>query len=359
MIVMMSAPLKTTATKTQAKEMQAKEPQANELQASARRAIEIELAAVSALPQRLDAGFVGCCETILACGANKGRVVVTGMGKSGHIGKKIAATLASTGTPAMYVHPAEAGHGDLGMITPADVVLALSQSGASDEVNSLLPVLKRRGIPLLAITGEPNSALAQAANFSINSAVKEEACPLGLAPTSSTTAALVLGDALAMALLEARGFTRDDFAASHPKGRLGRRLLVRVEDIMHRGDALPRVSSGTSIAEALLEMSAKGFGLTTVVDKNGNTLGVFSDGDLRRALDGERDLHSTPVDAVMTAEYKSVPPTALAAEAARVMQAAEVYVLLVQEAAQKPGQKAHNPVSGIIRMHDMLQANVV
>ena len=320
----------------------------SEIAESAKRTIEIELAAVRALPERLDEGFVGCCEAVLGC---KGRVVVTGMGKSGHIGRKIAATLASTGTPAMYVHPAEAGHGDLGMITAADVVLAISNSGATDEINALLPVLKRRGVPLLAMTGNPKSELAQAAAFHINAEVSEEACPLGLAPTSSTTAALVLGDALAMALLEARGFTRDDFAASHPGGRLGRRLLVHVRDIMHGGEAVPRVAAGTRLAEALLEMSAKGFGLTTVVDGRGKLLGVFTDGDLRRALDSGRDVSSTPIDEVMSGAYKSIAPGALAAEAARVMQESNVYVLIVQEAGED--------IAGIIKMHDLLQANVV
>ncbi|MCH8136825.1 MAG: KpsF/GutQ family sugar-phosphate isomerase, partial [Proteobacteria bacterium] len=248
---------------------------------SAIRTIEIEKNAVAELLQRIDADFDTACELILAC---KGRVVVTGMGKSGHIAKKIAATLASTGTPAMYVHPAEASHGDIGMITEADVVLALSNSGATQEIITLLPVLKRKNIPLISLTGDPESELATVANANLDASVAEEACPLGLAPTSSTTAALVFGDALAMALLEARGFTRDDFAMSHPGGKLGRRLLVRVMDVMHAGVGIPSVTVGTPLSEALLEMSSKGFGLTTVVDDNQNLVGVFTDGDLRRTL---------------------------------------------------------------------------
>ena len=322
---------------------------AEELKRSAARTIEIELAAVGELAGRLDEGFVPVCRAILAC---EGRLVVTGMGKSGHIARKIAATLASTGTPAMFVHPAEAGHGDLGMITPADAVLAVSNSGASAEINALLPMLKRRGVPLLAITGDPDSELARAAAHHINAGVKAEACPLGLAPTSSTTAALVLGDALAMALLEARGFTREDFAESHPGGRLGRRLLVHVRDLMHSGEAVPAVASGTRLGEALLEMSAKGFGLTTVVDGGGALLGVFTDGDLRRALDGGRDLAQTPVDEVMSRRCRAIAPDALAAEAARLMQEAGVYVLIVREGGD-------GDVVGIIKMHDLLQANVV
>ncbi|MGI9251448.1 MAG: KpsF/GutQ family sugar-phosphate isomerase [Pseudohongiellaceae bacterium] len=317
---------------------------------SARRTIEIELDAVKALPERLDANFIASCELILAC---KGRVVVTGMGKSGHISKKIAATLASTGTPSMYVHPAEACHGDLGMITPADVVLAVSNSGATNEIKALLPVLKRKAIPLIALTGSPDSELAKAAAHHIDARVSEEACPLGLAPTSSTTAALVLGDALAMALLEARGFTRDDFAASHPGGQLGRRLLVHVRDIMHSGDEIPQVTVGTRLVEALFEMSAKGFGLTTVVDKQGRLAGVFTDGDLRRTIDAGKDVHNTLIDEVMSGDYKSISPAALAAEAARLMQDSGVYVLIVKE------QDKGKDIEGIIKMHDLLQANVV
>ena len=290
---------------------------------SAIRTIEIEKNAVAELLQRIDADFDVACELILAC---KGRVVVTGMGKSGHIARKIAATLASTGTPAMYVHPAEASHGDIGMITELDVVLAISNSGATQEITSLLPVLKRKNIPLISLTGDPDSELATVANANLNASVAEEACPLGLAPTASTTAALVFGDALAMALLEARGFTRDDFAISHPGGKLGRRLLVRVKDVMHAGVDIPSVSIGTPLSEALLEMSSKGFGLTTVVDDKQNLVGVFTDGDLRRTLDSGSNIQNTPIEDVMSTSYKSISSGALAAEAARLMQDRRAHV---------------------------------
>ncbi len=316
--------------------------------ASAIRTIEIEKNAVAELLQRIDANFDAACELILAC---KGRVVVTGMGKSGHIAKKIAATLASTGTPAMYVHPAEASHGDIGMITELDVVLAISNSGATQEITSLLPVLKRKNIPLISLTGDPESELATVADTNLDASVAEEACPLGLAPTSSTTAALVFGDALAMALLEARGFTRDDFAMSHPGGKLGRRLLVRVKDVMHVGVGIPSVSVGTPLSEALLEMSSKGFGLTTVVDDNQNLVGVFTDGDLRRTLDSGSNIQNIPIEDVMSTSYKFISSGALAAEAARLMQESNVYVLIVKDDSDK--------VAGIIKMHDLLQANVV
>ena len=315
---------------------------------SAIRTIEIEKNAVAELLQRIDADFDAACELILAC---KGRVVVTGMGKSGYIARKIAATLASTGTPAMYVHPAEASHGDIGMITELDVVLAISNSGATQEITSLLPVLKRKNIPLISLTGDPESELATVADTNLNASVAEEACPLGLAPTSSTTAALVFGDALAMALLEARGFTRDDFAMSHPGGKLGRRLLVRVKDVMHAGVGIPSVSVGTPLSEALLEMSSKGFGLTTVVDDNQNLVGVFTDGDLRRTLDSGSNIQNTPIEDVMSTSYKSISSGALAAEAARLMQESNVYVLIVKDDNDK--------ITGIIKMHDLLQANVV
>ena len=273
------------------------------------------------------------------------------MGKSGHIARKIAATLASTGTPAMYVHPAEASHGDIGMITEVDVVLAISNSGATQEITSLLPVLKRKNIPLISLTGDPDSELATVANANLNASVAEEACPLGLAPTASTTAALVFGDALAMALLEARGFTRDDFAISHPGGKLGRRLLVRVKDVMHAGVDIPSVSIGTPLSEALLEMSSKGFGLTTVVDDKQNLVGVFTDGDLRRTLDSGSNIQNTPIEDVMSTSYKSISSGALAAEAARLMQESNVYVLIVKDDSDK--------IAGIIKMHDLLQADVV
>ncbi len=315
---------------------------------SAKRTIEIEQQAVAVLTERIGNEFARACELILGC---TGRLVVTGMGKSGHIGNKIAATLSSTGTPALALHPAEASHGDLGMITRDDVVLAISNSGNTEELTSLLPALKRKAIPLICMTGDLTSVLAKAADIVLDISVTEEACPLGLAPTSSTTVTLVLGDALAMALLEARGFTHDDFAMSHPGGKLGRRLLVRVQDVMHTGEEIPRVESTTPLAEALIEMSQKGFGMTTVTHADGSIAGVFTDGDLRRALDSGTDIKTTPIHQAMSKRYKTIAPGALAVEAAKAMQDASVYVLIVKDEGQQ--------VSGIIKMHDLLQANVV
>lgn len=315
---------------------------------SALRTIEIERSALADLPERIGPEFEQACRIILSCG---GRVAVTGIGKSGHIGNKIAATLSSTGTPALYVHPAEAAHGDIGMITGADVVLAISNSGATKEIIALLPVLRRRGIPLIAMTGKAGSELARSATINLDASVREEACPLGLAPTSSTTAALVLGDALAMSLLEARGFSSEDFARSHPGGQLGRRLLVKVKDVMHPENEIPRVGAGTLLTEALLEVSAGGFGLTTITDAEERVTGVFTDGDLRRAIDAGRDIARTRVDEVMSENFVHIDENALAAEAARIMQEAKVYVLIVTGADGEP--------SGIVKMHDLLQANVV
>lgn len=321
---------------------------ASKLLASAQRTIDIEQRTIAELATKIDDRFVAACELILAC---SGRVVVTGMGKSGHIGKKIAATFASTGTPAMYVHPGEASHGDIGMITEHDVVIAISNSGSTGEVTLLLPVLKRKNIPLISLTGDQYSELATAATVSLDVSVSEEACPLGLAPTSSTTAALVLGDALAMALLEARGFTRDDFAFSHPGGNLGRRLLVKVQDLMHGGTDIPRVSAETSLIKALLEMSEKGFGLTTVINDDGDLIGVFTDGDLRRTIDSGHNIENTLIGEVMSSNYKFIQPNALAAEAAKLMQDTNVYVLIVKD--------ENGSLVGILKMHDLLQANVV
>lgn len=319
-----------------------------DLIASALRTIEIEKNAIAELGNKIDDSFAAACDLILAC---KGRVVVTGMGKSGHIGKKIAATLASTGTPAMYVHPGEASHGDIGMITELDVVIAISNSGSTGEVMLLLPVLKRKQIPLISMTGDVHSELARAATISLDVTVTEEACPLGLAPTSSTTAALVLGDALAMALLEARGFTRDDFAFSHPGGNLGRRLLIKVKDIMHAGSEIPRVTPTTSLVQALLVMSEKGFGLTTVVNVSNDIIGVFTDGDLRRTIDAGRNIQDTLIQDVMSSNYKYIQSQALAAEAASLMQDSNVYVLIVKDESEQ--------LVGIVKMHDLLRANVV
>ena len=319
----------------------------NKLRSSALRTIDIESQSILELKTRIDSAFEGACELIMA---SPGRVAILGIGKSGHVGRKIAATLASTGTPAVFVHPAEAGHGDLGMITEQDVVVAISNSGTSEEIMTLLPALKRKGIPLIALTGATESPLAHECRYVLDVGVKEEACPLGLAPTSSTTAALVMGDALAMALLEARGFTEEDFAISHPGGRLGRKLLVKVEDIMHSGDSIPRVTAHTSLADALVEMSRKGFGMTTVVEAE-ELIGVFTDGDLRRCLDAGKDLHATRVADVMSANFKHIAASALAAEAANIMQKSQVYVLIVTDSDHR--------LSGILKMHDLLQANVV
>lgn len=319
----------------------------NKLRSSALRTIDIESQSILELKTRIDSAFEGACELIMA---SPGRVAILGIGKSGHVGRKIAATLASTGTPAVFVHPAEAGHGDLGMITDQDVVVAISNSGTTEEIMTLLPVLKRKGIPLIGLTGATESPLAHECRYVLDVGVKEEACPLGLAPTSSTTAALVMGDALAMALLEARGFTEEDFAISHPGGRLGRKLLVKVEDIMHSGDSIPKVTAHTSLADALVEMSRKGFGMTTVVEAE-KIIGVFTDGDLRRCLDAGKDLHATRVADVMSANFKHITASALAAEAANIMQKSQVYVLIVTDSDHR--------LSGILKMHDLLQANVV
>ena len=319
----------------------------NKLRSSALRTIDIESQSILELKTRIDSAFEGACELIMA---SPGRVAILGIGKSGHVGRKIAATLASTGTPAVFVHPAEAGHGDLGMITEQDVVVAISNSGTTEEIMTLLPVLKRKGIPLIGLTGATESPLAHECRYVLDVGVKEEACPLGLAPTSSTTAALVMGDALAMALLEARGFTEEDFAISHPGGRLGRKLLVKVEDIMHSGDSIPRVTAHTSLADALVEMSRKGFGMTTVVEAE-EIIGVFTDGDLRRCLDAGKDLHTTKIADVMSANFKHITASALAAEAANIMQKSQVYVLIVTDSGHR--------LSGILKMHDLLQANVV
>ena len=276
--------------------------QTRDLIDSAQRTIRLEIEAVQELLPRIDADFVKACELILNC---KGRVVVVGMGKSGHIGNKIAATLASTGTTSFFVHPAEASHGDMGMITRDDIVLALSNSGSTAEIVTLLPLIKRLGIRLISMTGNPDSPLAKAAEVNLDARVSQEACPLNLAPTSSTTASLVLGDALAIALLEARGFTAEDFAFSHPGGALGRRLLLKVENVMHKGEALPCVQRGTSLRDALLEMTQKGLGMTVVLETDGRLAGIFTDGDLRRTLDKGIDVRQASIDEVMTPHGKT------------------------------------------------------
>lgn len=313
----------------------------------ARDVLAIESDAITALAARLDESFARAHALMLNC---NGRVVVAGIGKSGHIGSKIAATLASTGTPAFFMHPAEAAHGDLGMITADDVVLALSNSGESHELIALLPAIKRKGARIVAMTGNPRSSLGQAADVHLDAGVSKEACPLNLAPTASTTAALALGDALAVSLLEARGFSRDDFALSHPGGSLGRKLLVHVRDVMHQGEALPVVSTAASIRDALFEITRKGLGLTAVTDADGELLGVFTDGDLRRAMDKDIDLKQAAIADVMTRRPKTIDANRLAVEAVQQMEQSKVYVLLVTDAGR---------LVGAIRMHDLLQAGVV
>jgi arabinose-5-phosphate isomerase len=285
------------------------------------------------------------------CLACAGRVVVIGMGKSGHIANKIAATLASTGTPSFFVHPAEAVHGDLGMITPDDVVIALSNSGETSEVLALVPVLKRLGVRLVALTGNPASSLARASDVHLDVSVPAEACPLNLAPTASTTATLAMGDALAVSLLRLRGFTEADFARSHPGGSLGRRLLLHVEDVMHVGDEIPRVGPDDTVSAGLLEMSRKGLGMTGVVDATGRLLGVFTDGDLRRALDGRIDVHETPMHSVMTAPCRSIGPRELAVEAVLLMEKHRITALVVIDGDQM--------VVGALNVHDLLRAGVM
>jgi arabinose-5-phosphate isomerase len=315
---------------------------------SALKAIEIERDAINALLERIDDSFVKACEVMMAC---KGRVVVTGMGKSGHIGNKIAATLASTGTPSFFVHPGEASHGDLGMITGQDVVLAISNSGNTSEVLTILPLFKRMGAPLISMTGNANSTLAREAVANLDISVDVEACPLGLAPTSSTTATLVMGDALAVALLEARGFSAEDFAMSHPGGSLGRRLLLRVTDIMHTGDQIPRVQEDTPLSGALLEISRKGLGMTTVVNAAGELCGVFTDGDLRRTLDRPIDIHSTSIQDVMTRNGRTIHEDQLAAEALNMMEGMKINAL--------PVINRDGLLTGAINMHDLLRAGVI
>lgn len=310
--------------------------------------LDIEATAIEALKTRIDDNFVRACHYMLDC---EGRVVVIGMGKSGHIGSKIAATLASTGTPAFFVHPGEASHGDLGMITAKDVVIALSNSGSTEEILTILPIIKRLDVPLISLTGNPDSPLAQAASVNLDVSVEKEACPLDLAPTASTTAALAMGDALAISLLEVRGFTADDFARSHPGGKLGRRLLLLIDDLIHTGDRVPHVPTGTLICDALLEMTQKGLGATAVVNDKKQVVGIFTDGDLRRALDNDIDLHKTPIDQVMTRDCTLISPGLLAAEALKIMEDGKFNALLVVD--------NDNQLIGALNMHDLLRAGVV
>jgi len=319
---------------------------------SARRTIRIEADAVNALAGTVGSTFVRACELLLAC---KGRVIVTGMGKSGHIARKLAATLASTGSPAFFVHPGEASHGDMGMITLEDVVIALSNSGNTAEILTLLPLIKRLGIPLISLTGSAQSILAREATVNVDVSVQSEACPLNLAPTSSTTVALVMGDALAIALLEARGFTAEDFAFSHPGGTLGRKLLLKVADIMHTGAQIPRVAPDTVLADALLEITQKGLGMTTVQSANGQLDGVFTDGDLRRALGNNVDIHRTRIGELTGKRCLSVSPSMLAAEALAIMEEKSVTALVVVE--DNPSNSLPALV-GVVHLHDLLKSGV-
>jgi arabinose-5-phosphate isomerase len=322
---------------------------AQALVASGRRVFAVEIAALAALASRIDASFARACALLLAC---RGRVVCTGMGKSGHVARKIAATLASTGTPAFFMHPGEASHGDLGMVADGDVVLALSNSGEAEEILTIVPVLKRQGNALIAMTGRPESSMARLADVHLDARVDEEACPLGLAPTSSTTAALVMGDALAVSLLEARGFTAEDFARSHPAGALGRRLLLHIADVMHDGDAVPRVGVDATMSQALVEMSRKRLGMTSVVDADGRLAGIFTDGDLRRAVDNATvDLRTTRVGELMARSPKTIGPQALAVEAAHLMEEHQINALVVVDDDRR--------VVGALNIHDLLRARVV
>ena len=317
-------------------------------QNSALRTIRLESEAVAAMSYNIDSSFDVACEILMSC---SGRVVVIGMGKSGHVANKVAATLASTGTPAFFVHPGEASHGDIGMITENDVVLSISSSGATLEIVALLPLIKRLGIPLITMTGDDESPLAAAAAVNLNIGVEREACPLNLAPTTSTTVSLVLGDALAIALLESRGFTAEDFAFSHPGGALGRKLLLRVQDVMHSEEKIPKVQTFQPLKDALLEMTTRGFGMTSIIDENGKLAGIFTDGDLRRTIDRGLDIRTTRISAVMSEQPITVREHILAAEAMKIMEDNSITVLLVEN--------EEKIVSGIVHMHDLISARVV
>lgn len=309
--------------------------------------IETEAQAVFELAQRIDERFETACELLLAC---KGRVVVTGMGKSGHIANKIAATFSSTGTPAFFMHPGEASHGDLGMITSQDIVLAISNSGFTHELITLLPLIKRMNVPLISLTGNTDSTLAKAANVNLDISVHQEACPLGLAPTTSTTVSLVMGDALAIALLQARGFSAEDFALSHPGGTLGRKLLLRVDDLCHFGEQLPLVGEQATISEALIEVTTKKLGMTCVVDKQGRLSGIYTDGDIRRTLTQSFDIHTTPLVSVMSKSCKTIKMGILAAEALSVMQQYSITALVIIDDNDRP--------IAVVHLHDLLRAGV-
>lgn len=316
--------------------------------ARGKRVLEIEKNAIEQLAQYINDDFSNACQLMYDC---KGRVIVIGMGKSGHIGNKIAATLASTGTPSFFVHPGEASHGDLGMITQDDVLLMISNSGETTEVINLIPVIKRIGAKIVGMSGKQHSTLAQQSNVHICIAISEEACPLGLAPTASTTATLAMGDAIAVALLEEKGFTADDFALSHPGGSLGKRLLLMLKDVMHQGESLPVVAENTTVKNALLEMTAKGLGMTAVVDNNGLLSGIFTDGDLRRILEQRIDIHATAISEVMTKQCTTANESMLAAEALNIMEQKKINGLLVVDQQQQP--------IGALNMQDLLKAGVL
>ena len=313
-----------------------------------RQVLDIEAAAVQALSARLDDSFLHALDVILNC---EGRVIVSGMGKSGHIARKIAATMSSTGTPAYFVHPGEASHGDLGMVASSDVFIALSYSGESQELMTIVPIIKRQGAKLISMTGNPASSLARVADVHLNAAVDKEACPMGLAPTASTTASLALGDALAVALLDAKGFSAENFARSHPGGSLGRKLLTRVSDIMRSGERMPMVHEDAMLSSALMEMSRKGVGMTAIVNEKNVVMGIFTDGDLRRTLEKNLDFGSTPVKSVMSANPRCIGPDSLAAEAVQLMEQYSISQMLVVN-------EQHQMV-GALNMHDLLHAKVI
>lgn len=323
-------------------------PDADQLIRSGREVIETEAKALDALVGRVGDAFVAACRLMYAC---EGRVVVTGMGKSGHVGRKIAATLASAGTPAFFLHPGEASHGDLGMITDRDVTLALSNSGDTAEILAILPMIKRLGVPLISLCGNPDSRIAREANVNIDVGVEHEACPLGLAPTASTTAALAMGDALSIALLDARGFNAEDFARSHPGGRLGRRLLLHLSDVMHTGDEVPAVTQEARLSEALMEMTRTRLGMTAIIDDDRRVLGIFTDGDLRRTIDKQVDVHTTRISEVMTRGCTTVTAELLAVEALNIMQQQAINALLVLDEDER--------LVGALNMHDLLRAGVL
>jgi arabinose-5-phosphate isomerase len=324
------------------------DPKQDDLLALARQVLDIESRAVEQLKSRLDSSFTAACEL---CLQTRGRVVVTGMGKSGHIARKISATLASTGTPSFYVHPAEASHGDLGMITPNDLLLAVSYTGETEEVVTILPLIKRMGAQLISLTGKPGSTLAKAADVHIDVSVDEEACPLNLAPTASTTATLAMGDALAVALLKCRGFTAEDFALSHPGGSLGKRLILRVADVMHTDNEVPSVGGEVNLSAGLVEMTRKSLGMTAIVDDDNRLLGVFTDGDLRRALDAAIDVHETKMKSIMHRDCKVTSPDVLAAEAVRIMEENKITGLLVTDDEGR--------LVGALNIHDLFRAGVM